>query len=275
MKKNKLLSCLFCVVAAVAFVIVGWLLGLGYYLLFPRGSGSYWASGTLNMLLAGLTILALWGLKKAHILKDGGEGFWSGIKIGGFLAFMILYLLIAGVAEGAASGTLQPIETILGFAFSMFAVGFSEELLFRGLIQNVLADCFGRDSARGVWLTVIASGVVFGLTHLFNILTAGITPLAGAMQAVAAVGVGVYFGAIYARCGNLWVLICLHSLNDFAALVTSGLWETTSVIETIGSYGPERLLSVLLYGGLAAFLLRRKKMEQITGREAQILEIRE
>ncbi|MCD7844829.1 MAG: CPBP family intramembrane metalloprotease [Oscillospiraceae bacterium] len=268
MRTNKLLSCLFCLCAAAAYVLVGWLLGLGYYLLFPGGSGSYWASGALNMLLAVMIILALWGLKKARVLKDSGAGFLAGIKAGGFLAVMIACLLISGIAEGAASGTMQPVGTILGFAFSMFAVGFSEELLFRGLIQNVLADCFGRDTARGVWLTAIVSGAVFGLTHLFNILTAGITPLAGAMQAVAAVGVGVYFGAIYARCGSLWVLICLHSLNDFAALVTSGLWETTSVIDTIGSYGPERLLSVLLYGSLAAFLLRRKKMEQITGREA-------
>lgn len=267
MKKSKFLSCLFGLGAAAAFVAAGWLLGLGYYLLFPGGSGSYWASGVLNMLLAVLTVLALWGLKKAHVLKDRGAGFWAGTRTGGFLAFMIMYLLVVGVAEGAASGTLQPIATILGFAFSMFAVGFSEELLFRGLIQNVLADCFGRDTARGVWLTAIVSGVIFGLTHLSNIFTAGITLLAGAMQAVAAAGVGVYFGAIYARCGNLWVLICLHSLNDFAALVTSGLWETGSVVETISSYGPERLLSVILYGGLAAFLLRRKKMAQITGRE--------
>lgn len=274
MKEKKFLSCLFCVGAAVAFVILGWLLGVGFALLLPNGN-LYWVEGLIDMLLAALTLLALWRLKKVHILTDRGRGLLAGIRAGGFLVVLIALLLIGGLIEGLSQGSIQPAAVILGYTFDMFAVGLAEELLFRGLILNVLADFFGRDRAKGVWLTVIVSGAIFGLAHLSNILTAGLTPAAGILQAAAAVGVGIYFGAIYVRCGNLWALICLHAVNDFVALMSTGVWGVASEVEVISSYGPERLLSVALYVGLAVFLLRRKKMDQITGREAQILEIRE
>ena len=88
------------------------------------------------------------------------------------------------------------------FLFVLFVVAFipavSEELLFRGLVQRNL------EAAAG-WKGAAIAGIIFGLYH-FNPFT--LVPL---------VALGVYFGFIVYRSGNITLSMSAHFFNNFVA----------------------------------------------------------
>jgi hypothetical protein len=88
------------------------------------------------------------------------------------------------------------------FLFVILVVAFvpavSEELLFRGLVQRNL-------EAAGGWKGPVITGIIFGLYH-FNPFT--LLPL---------VALGVYFGFIVYRSGNITLSMSAHFFNNFVA----------------------------------------------------------
>ena len=80
----------------------------------------------------------------------------------------------------------------------------SEELLFRGLVQRNL------EAASG-WKGPVIAGIIFGLNH-FNPFT--LVPL---------VALGVYFGFIVYRAGNITLSISAHFFNNFIACAATYL----------------------------------------------------
>jgi membrane protease YdiL (CAAX protease family) len=92
--------------------------------------------------------------------------------------------------------------SLLEIAAIALAAGFGEELLFRGVLQALLAGWL--DPAMGL----IAASVVFGLLH-------SITPT----YAVLAALLGAYLGVCWLATDNLLVPIVAHALYDFVALV--------------------------------------------------------
>jgi membrane protease YdiL (CAAX protease family) len=87
-------------------------------------------------------------------------------------------------------------------ALIAFLAGAGEELFFRGWLQGALTSNFG------IWLGVLIASVIFGLAHYLSItyaLYAGLT--------------GLYLGVIYQVTGNLYIVMAIHALYDFIALV--------------------------------------------------------
>ena len=84
---------------------------------------------------------------------------------------------------------------------ALFA-GVGEELFFRGWLQGLLTDRFA------VWLGISIASVVFGLLHYLSgtyAIYAGLT--------------GLYLGVIYQVSANLYIVMAIHTLYDFIALV--------------------------------------------------------
>lgn len=77
---------------------------------------------------------------------------------------------------------------------------------------------------RGILWAIILSGVLFGAVHLTNI-SQGVTVTSAMIQAINAAFLGVIFGAVYARSGNIWLVMTFHALVDFASLMGSGILE--------------------------------------------------
>ena len=90
-------------------------------------------------------------------------------------------------------------------AISLLA-GFGEELLFRGFLQQLIADWIG--GPTGMWAGLAVGAVVFGLLH-------AITP----MYAVVACLIGLYLGWLWLATGNLLAPITAHAVYDFFALI--------------------------------------------------------
>ena len=89
-------------------------------------------------------------------------------------------------------------------------VGIAEETAFRGLILNTLVP------KLGVAWAVALSALIFGVTHLLNVIIfdQGMTEVL-AQVAITSV-IGMLFGWIYVFTGgNLWLVIALHAAYDF------------------------------------------------------------
>ncbi len=96
--------------------------------------------------------------------------------------------------------------SLLQLAVLSLVAGLTEEALFRGLIQEAIADGVGRP--LGEWVGLAAAASLFGLAHFLSL-----------SYAVIATVMGLYLGWLWLDSGNLLVPIVAHTIYDFLALV--------------------------------------------------------
>jgi membrane protease YdiL (CAAX protease family) len=114
----------------------------------------------------------------------------------------------------------------------------SEEFLFRGLVQQSLAE------AAGGWRGAVIAGIIFGAYHLNPF---SIVPL---------VALGIFFGYVVFRSGNLLLATIAHFVNNFVACAALYLRlpEDFILLQPDGGATPETVLMNALVSA-AAFLL--------------------
>ena len=131
------------------------------------------------------------------------------------LPLMLLLLLCVRVPVRPFSDIAEVIDRMLtpmfrdiglvNLALISALAGLGEELLFRGLLQQGLADWIG--GPAGVWIGLAAASIIFGLFH-------PVTPT----YAVLATLMGAYLGWLWIDTKNLLVPITAHGVYDFLAL---------------------------------------------------------
>ena len=208
-----------------------------------------------------VALLLLTRTGRLDLLRRRGCGFLNGLLVGMYPLFFIGYTAFGTLAFGRPDTPLLPLPRILTFLLNMILVGVAEELVFRGIIAQTLLERYGTARA-GVWKACLVSGVLFGAAHLSNLL--GSAPFGVLMQCVFAGSLGVLFAAIYFRTGNLWVLVFLHGAQDAASLLAGGLYGTENLSTAVSSYDSTMLLSVLVYLIPTFFLLRKKKIGEVS-----------
>jgi len=87
-----------------------------------------------------------------------------------------------------------------------FMVALPEEVLFRGLVQNLLQRV--ASTARGRFLALIIASVIFGCTHLNN------HPLFDWRYVTIASIAGIAYGTVYNRTGKVTAAAITHALVD-------------------------------------------------------------
>ena len=100
---------------------------------------------------------------------------------------------------------IQPIfaeSKLIDLAVIAFLAGTGEELFFRGWLQGVLTNKFE------AWLGILLASLIFGLLHYLS-----------TTYAIYAFITGIYLGLIYHVSGNLYIVMAIHALYDFIALV--------------------------------------------------------
>ncbi len=143
-------------------------------------------------------------------------------------------LPIISLIKGEAAVT-SPWNYVLLFSLQCVAIGFFEEIAFRGLFFLIVLK--GKQSSRlSVFVTVAASSIVFGMYHLFNLLEG-----AGFVPTIMQVGYSALIGAMCAmvllQTGNIVLPIVLHAVFDFCGglvptLGSGEIWNTPTVIIT-------------------------------------------
>jgi membrane protease YdiL (CAAX protease family) len=158
-------------------------------------------------------------------------------------------LFLALFAANALTAGLPPVSVTLFILVNTMLVGWSEEVMFRGIVLRGLHRSFG------IWVAILGSSAIFGAIHLLNVFLTG--DLNGAvMQAAAAFLSGVFLAAVRLRTGSLWTGIMLHGLWDAGTfLVAAGATVPAAAAPTaLGAYGSVVLSLPLFVLGL--FFLR-------------------
>ena len=154
----------------------------------------------------------------------------------------VALLVVAVVGASWANLFDQKVELVLTLVVLVSLVGFTEELMFRG-IGVVTFRRMGMTEGR----VALYTSLVFGAVHLSNALASGASAILQA-TAVSLTGYFLYLTRRYA--GVIWLAMVVHASQDFVIL--SGL---------IGVDPDQSVLSLLVLPtmiGLAILVWRRR-----------------
>lgn len=161
-----------------------------------------------------------------------------------------------------------------GIMFSGIAAAFVEEMVFRGIILNLLKDRWN------IYIAVIIPSLLFGVLHII-----GMDYSIGSCLLVIAAGtmVGIMFSLIAIESGSVWNSGIVHALWNII-IIGGGLYvsekadkysvmtyvlDNKSFAVTGGEFGIEAsVISLIAYIAVAAiaFIMIRKKPEQVNSK---------
>lgn len=120
----------------------------------------------------------------------------------------LIILITANLWYGVALN-FTCLETVF-YIFSMFCVGFLEEMIFRGLLFKAMEQ-------NDVKSAIIVSSVTFGIGHIVNLINgSGANLISNLLQVVYAMAIGFTFVMIFYKTKS--ILPCIMTHNIFNAL---------------------------------------------------------
>lgn len=139
------------------------------------------------------------------IFKWKDIGFNSPHSVFRIMWFPSLYLI--GFAAGITFLGFPPLTVMTMVFVNTMMVGFSEEVMFRGVLFRASIE------RMSVWPAILLNMVLFGGVHAFNGFITGDFG-AALVQSLAAGMSGLVFMAILLRTGSIWPAIIYHGLWD-------------------------------------------------------------
>ena len=125
------------------------------------------------------------------------------LKVGWTAGLVLLLQLSMSVIQASdmiSNISVTGFELIL-FVAQMLLIGFCEETLFRGLIQNDFHNIFGENTTKRVYLGVICGAFCFGAMHIGNALRPDVSLSEAALQVVLTFCSGILLSTVYFRTG--------------------------------------------------------------------------
>ena len=152
-------------------------------------------------------LLSLGFIYRYRLAGVAGLG-WAPLRDAPLLLYPLAIIALLGASN---LDTIRSTDTSLLWVYllAMFSVGLAEEFAFRGFVQSYLLAQTRSKSA--VWMAAF----LFGALHFINLLQEPDNLENIAKQVLIAVSLGLYFGALLLRTGNLLVVGLLHGLIDF------------------------------------------------------------
>ncbi|HHW36499.1 MAG TPA: CPBP family intramembrane metalloprotease [Bacillales bacterium] len=194
------------------------------------------------------------------------KDFGFGLFLGGAMMTLIFFVLLVTGQLSLKGSLFAPDLSIYSFTFLLLfiAVGFSEEIFFRGYIMKTMED---RHNSK--WLLYVMSALIFSLFH-------GMNPNVSVFGLINIGLVGLLFSYMYDATKSLWMPIGYHITwnyfqgNVFGFPVSGtdphGLYQITTEnsakLFTGGDFGPEGGLLATLFiivGGFATNMYCKKR----------------
>ena len=197
----------------ILLVFGGNIAGLLYQALFYGKYNTMFISEMVLLIFA-LVMLAV--RKRLNILKPQGKSIIYGIKRG-IPIFVVSLISLMSSVTGIMGENLN-IPNLISLIILAITIGMAEEFFFRGFIQGEIVDAYGK-SRKQVIISVVVSGVIFGLVHLTNALS-GQDIITTLMQVLQASSLGILLGSIYFITKNIWSVVFLHAFYDFAIMLS-------------------------------------------------------
>ncbi|HEX8364530.1 MAG TPA: type II CAAX endopeptidase family protein [Allosphingosinicella sp.] len=123
--------------------------------------------------------------------------------VGGALIFAAVIGAAAAVGVYRIEGEGNPATVWVSLAFLALVPGFTEEILFRGILFRFI------ERAGGSGIALAVTSLFFGLAHIFNPNATIFSSLAIALEA------GLVLGAVYMLTRRLWAVIGGHAAWNF------------------------------------------------------------
>ena len=198
--------------------------------------------------------------------KNFSKSLLSGLSVIIYTALASIIFFTVTVSEGSP---MKSVPEIIFFALFVFLVGFSEELLCRGIMTETMLRKHG-NTKKGIWFSILTSSVGFGLLHLTNILM-GQNVIDTVVQVITATFVGLFFNTIYVRHRNVYAIALIHGMIDFAAMWYQGVLQGNSILKvyeesTIATSATEAIITILMNGVVlipAFVILRKNKLNEV------------
>ena len=230
-KKEKMNIWLFAVLMFIAFVgtffAVHMFFSSFFFYNLLENIYTYDIIGEAILAILAFLVLLFW--RNSYVFTQKQEKFIPSLKYGFFYILLgAFFAFIFGV------NSLDNIPGIINVALFAFLVGIYEEFLCRGWLLNEFLERYG-NTKKGVWISIIASGVIFGLIHFINISSQGFASTF--TQVLSASATGILFGLIYYRTKNIWTVVFLHGFWDFSLFLTDLLptTELTTAVTTVSN----------------------------------------
>jgi membrane protease YdiL (CAAX protease family) len=207
----------------------------------------------LNFVFAGLLCFVLRRLLCPNwVMGWNLRGLWSGLRkygLAGALALVVTFFAFSiGLRHSFNTRPTIWKALIEGFVYYI-GVGIIEELYVRGFLLNIIEKLF-KKSKNAVFLALVISSLVFGLGHIPG--TSGSSLFVIVSNVIWTIGLGLYFGAVYKKTGNLWVSIILHIVINFCGIPF--VFSTTSAYPNLSLY--IILPAYLLLGAYSILLIK-------------------
>jgi membrane protease YdiL (CAAX protease family) len=235
---------------------VGWI--LVYIVVFNVGesiSGSFGQSNSATApLLMLLGIGLLLGLRARNRLAYYGLRAPRRTDFGSTLYFLPLLVMALLQFSKGMGHRFDAVDVLLIVAV-MVAVGFLEELLFRGFLYQAVR------AKGGVTRAVAVSGITFGLGHILN-LARGYTGVEQVAQIIVAIAVGIVLALLVAVTGTIVPGVLFHILYNISGSLSAASMETEKYLAAVV------VASCVLY---SLFLVRRLRGRgQVVHAEAEV-----
>lgn len=185
------------------------------------------------------------------------------------LVVAVYLLFFAGEYVSSGMDGKQIFTTLSsGIAFVGIAAGFVEEMVFRGVILNLLK------SKWNLKVAVLVPSVLFGVAHIIGM---DFSPISCLLVLVAGTMVGIMFSMIAIESGSVWNSAVVHAmwniiicggglaigqeLDEYS--VMTYVLQSKSFVLTGGEFGVESSIIALCGYGIVAlfaiFLMKHKK----------------
>lgn len=263
MKINKKTKAIIkCILIMVVYTII--FKGLGFISFSDNNDYLDLLISYLIMII--LLISYLYFTKKLKLIKFEKKNFFKGLLIGLPLIIISIINFINTYSSTIKEGYefLPTIKIVIFIMAILIGTGFTEEMLFRGIILNELFDVYGRDTKKNVIVSIIISSVLFGSIHLLNSF---ITDFNTAFyQSLQVIGMGLVYAAIYSRCRSIFSVMFIHGFLDVCNNVKSGLFGLEKMLVSIDTSHGKGLVAVIMfyciYIPIFLYLMRNKKSNE-------------
>ncbi|MDO5726806.1 MAG: type II CAAX endopeptidase family protein [Bowdeniella nasicola] len=210
----------YAVILAVGIALVGiGALGASNALIAkPSTTASH---GITYYLLPFVCLALLYGLIRPQgVFRNFARSTGPAVRHGWYL--LVVAVILSGLSLlglPATQRTMPQATTILIYLLITILTATFEELLCRGLIQNILVRGF-HASNTSAWRAIVVSSLIFSLMHFANLTVRPEYVIGTITQVIYTLCIGILLGTIYYLSGDLLAVIVLHAgFNFFGSLI--------------------------------------------------------
>lgn len=173
------------------------------------------------------------------------------------MPILIYWIAYYGVTYTVVSGNFTFGIPTYSSAVAAVAAGVCEEIAFRAVGISYMKR--QRKGEKHILPILLFTSVTFGLTHIINAIKGG--NVGGhCIQALLATMLGIFFGAVYLRTGNILPCIVMHGLHDFLVSAFGVNRHFTDMPN--GAFAVSIVCEALL-AGWGIYLVRKAKQPEI------------